>query len=1356
MNFPLLLKRFQLQASLLVLLICSSSHTIFGQEVIHQLSVNEGLSHSDVTCLAQDKSGFIWMGSNNGLNRYNGYDFKIFKNDLNDENSLVNSRIKSVFCDSINRIWIATETNAISYLNQRSRLFHKIPVNDDSFQLATQFTQDEEGVIWFSGDNKKLYRTRESNDGLKVAKESITFPSGILEIKAYNSYIWVCTNSDGLWRVDTKTQQAERLSTAPFRNPYSLTMTEEALLVVTSNGIFSINKNLEIEHIFKSQLGFVSNFVVDFENNIWVALHNKGVLLLEQDISGLYQITSHFGTGNFLNTNRINELMIDSFDVLWIGTSGGGAYYIDLRAKPFITIDRSTSNIPDNYITAFYENKTHYWIGTRNGLLEYDKRDQSSFVKTEDHISNIYEDYKGELWVSKRMNGLWHFKGDQLIQVYDKSSTAQFGSSEIMGVEGDSYGRLWVLTNDDGIYILDINTGEVLQHLNTENVLPTNNFNFIYADPQLKHTMWLATRSKGLVKLTLEDSSKYAVQTYSFDPDDSNSIGSDYIWPILRSKKGVLWVGTIGGGLNELVESTAGNYFKRYTAQDGLPDNDVESILEDGTGDLWIGGKGLTKFNPEIEHFIAFDFRDGLQSNSFKIGAAYKNEQGILYFGGINGLTYFNPRLIVPNPYKPKLVLEDLKILNKSVKVGERINSRVLLEKSLNYTNKLEFKSKENEFTLELLGLHYSNPEKNKYAYLLDGYMDEWVELSASERKITFANLPAGDYILKAKTANSDGVWSDVRDLKIHILPPWWASWWAYVIYISLILGALYMYTLFVKRQSKLKNDLIIAEKEMNLNEEKIQFFTSMSHEIRTPLTLISNPLDDIIEKEAEQKRYLDKLILIRKNVNRLLNLSNQLLDFRKMESGNTKLNVAEGNISNFSKEIYSFFLNLAEERNIEYTYNSIPDAIKLTFDRHNFEIILTNLISNAFKYTPANGKISVKLKAVGKDSLPAVFKKYKGYTKLQENYLELCVEDNGIGMSPEVVKCIFDRYYQVKNVNTLSIHGTGIGLSLVKGLVKLHSGEIYVESTEGKGSKFVLYIPFGQQHFEESELLKDFKKSDHKSFYSDHFPSYLDKNQQVNTASSEFKKRVLVVEDNKEIQNYISEHLSPDYNVLLASNGKKGYDKAKEFIPDIIISDVMMPKMDGLEMLRLLKKDPDLSFIPVILLTARTATLYELEGIEIGAQDYITKPFNINILKGKITNILISRENFKRYYSSHIKNETPLINLPNAEQKFLDDLTNLVIENLLNEDFSVKILVSEMGMSQSSCYKRIKELTDRSVVQFIRDVRLKRAGELLKTYDYNISEVAFMVGISDLKYFREKFKEHYGCTPSDYLKTEE
>lgn len=1332
-----------------ILILCSVSFYTYAQQQFNQLSVNEGLSHSDVSVIEQDNSGFMWFGTNNGLNRFDGYSFKVFKNNLSNEHSLANNRIKSLLCDSKNRLWIASEANMLTYYDPVSNDFERIPLNERTYRFGTQIIEDEQDNIWLTTSTNELLKIHYKNDKIEKSGILLPFKSEIVGINAFDSYLWICTASDGLWRLNQETGKAQRIGRTLFYSPYVAIKEDDHLLVATKTGIFSLDSQLNIKQLYKGELNKVSSLVKDYKNNIWVGLFNDGVLWLVPDSSGNYHLQKWYNTNNQLSTNRINQLFIDSFDILWIGTSGGGVQYIDLRAKPFSLINKENSLIPDNYISAIYENEKKYWIGTRNGLAEFNKKTGNAFIKTEGHISAIFEDQLGQIWVCKRYEGLWVYKDDKLLKVYKGDGNGGFPSSEVMGADEDKFGRLWVVTFNKGVVIIDTKTKEIINQLNVKTYLPTANLNYIYIDPKLPSVAWLGSRDKGLLKVTFKDPFRISVTDYKYDPKDSTSISSNYIWPILRSAKGNLWIGSIGGGLDELIENKRGTSFKRYTQKDGLPDNDIESILEDNSGNLWLGGKGLVKFNPQKNTFLTYDVKDGLQSNSFKIGADFKNKKGLLYFGGISGLNYFNPDSILSNPYKPRLIFDELKILSNTIHVGEKINNRILLDKNLNNLEKIELKAQENEFTIELLGLHYSNPDKNKYAYKLEGYSKHWVYLNASERKVAFANLPAGTYEFLAKASNNDGLWSDMRHLEIKILPPWWESWWAYSFYILIILIILYFYTEFVKRQSKLKNELIMAEKEMSLNDEKMKFYTAISHEIRTPLTLIHSPLNDIMEDESEHKKHLDKLNLIRRNVNRLLNLTNMLLDFRKIETGNMQLKVAEGNISAFSKEIYRFFQGLAEEKKLKYQFESLPDNIQLTFDRNNFEIILTNLISNAIKY--GKSKLSVSLHAIGDDQKSAVFEQTKDGVKIKENYLELIIADDGIGLSAKDLEKIFERYYQVKSLKTLSIHGTGIGLALVKGLVELHHGEIEVKSTENIGSKFIIRIPFGNQHFNDEEILKDFKKSDDQIFYVDE-PIALEEEAEEETNVRELKKRILLVEDNKEVQRYLGDHLKKDYKVILANNGKEGFEKASYYLPDIIISDVMMPEMDGLEMLSMLKKNINLSFIPVILLTARTATLYELEGIEIGAHDYITKPFNIKVLKGKIFNILAAQENYKTVYNSFIKNESATLNLPNSEQKFLDAINKLVLSNLLNEDFSVQKLVQEIGMSQSSCYKRIKELTGRSAVQLIRDIRLQRAGELLKEGEYNVSEVAFMVGIRDYKYFRLKFKEHFGCSPSDFI----
>ncbi len=1323
--------------------------TIYSQYSLGHLSVNDGLTHSDVVAVVQDTSGIIWLGTNNGLNRYDGYTFQSFKHDFEDTLSLPNNRIKHLFCDSGNRLWIATERNSISYYDPVTGFFYDVPLGKSYREYVAQIVEDEQGNTWYVTDQGSLNRLEWREGRYHSIGFLMPLEVTISEILSFDAKIWIGTMEDGLWALDIKKGKIDRVEAHVFSAAYSLEVKDSTLLVASDRGLYKMKAPGTWEALYHWEDKMVSDIVVDHNEDIWIGVYDGGMIQL-QGQNGEYTDSSWYTAPSTLRTNRVNDLLIDSFDVLWIGTSGGGAHFIDLGAKPFKTINSENTLIPDNYVTAIYEEDNDLWVGTRNGLARRRGPGDVSVYARGEHISALHKDRYGQFWVGTRFSGLRLLQEDGSVQEFTQQQEQGLSSDQVIGIGEDGFGRLWVVTFDQGATLIDVATKKVLAYLDKDNYLPTNNLTYVYPDPGQRNVTWIGTRDSGLLKLSFPSTSQVSVKQYQFDSKDTTSISSNYVWPILRTRQEELWVGTIGGGLNKLVETAGGVTFQHFTEKDGLADNDVESILADNLGNLWIGGRGLVQFDPGDNSFVVYDVNDGLQSNSFKIGAAFKNKQGLLYFGGINGLNFFDPKEIKANPHQPKIIFDDLKIFNRSVGVGENVNNRVLLPKKLNYLSTITLKASENEFTIDLLGLHYGNPGQNKYAYKLEGYSQDWTYQDAGQRRVTFSNLRADTYQLKTKVANSDGRWSDIRGLTITILPPWWATWWAFLGYTFIIFALLYVYGLLMRRQSSLKHDLLLAEKEKDLNQQKIKFFTNISHEIRTPLTLIHAPLEEVIEDGPGVSGYSEKLTLVQKNVNRLLALTNQLLNFRKMDSGNMTLQVAGGNIIKFAKEIFLVFQHVAKEKGIEYTFQASQDPIQLTFDRDKFEIVLTNLVSNAFKYTKAGGKVDIIIRSVGEDKENAVFENVKGKEKLSGNYLEITVRDNGIGMSKNDAGKVFDRFYQVKDLDTLSIHGTGIGLSLVKGIVDLHKGEIKVKSVKDKGSNFTLKIPFGSAHFDRSSLLADFKDSDNSAHYD--VPAATGQEVDPIEEPSPMKRCILVVEDNKDVLTYLNSHLERTYKVIVALNGKQGLEKAKQHLPDFIISDVMMPEMDGLEMLSQLKKDPNLSFIPVILLTARTATVYELEGVGTGAHDYITKPFNIKVLTAKIANILAARENFKTYYEAHIQlNPAATSDLPNAEQKFLDDITRLVIDNLVNDDFSVQVLVKEMGMSQSACYKRIKELTGRSAVQFIRDIRLRRAAELLSGGELNVSEVAYSVGINDLKYFREKFKEQYGCNPSDY-----
>ena len=745
-----------------------------------------------------------------------------------------------------------------------------------------------------------------------------------------------------------------------------------------------------------------------------------------------------------------------------------------------------------------------------------------------------------------------------------------------------------------------------------------------------------------------------------------------------------------------------------------------------------------------------------MQSNSFKIGAACRALDSTLYFGGISGISYFKPRAIRTNPYPPVVRITGLRIANKSVSVGEIINKRVLLTKDFARPQTIAIRADENDFSVEFVGLNYANPQKNRYAYRLVGYNPDWVPAAPGQRTASFANLQPGDYTLLVKASNGDGLWSkEPATLQFTILPPWWKTWWAYLLYSLALFGALLLYRRVTMAQQGLKNKLALekfrVEKEKELTDLKLSFFTNVSHELRTPLTLILGPMEELLTAAHRFAGLKDNILLMHKQTRKLLELVNQLLDFRKVEAGQVPLRATRADIVSFLTEIFLIFKLKAEERALAYSLLAPAEPVELYFDPGKLEIVLTNLLANAFKYTREQGSITLTAAVVGDPESPAAF----GASGLIDNYLEIKVIDQGIGMQSSDLANIFDAYYQASQTETLRMMGTGIGLSLVKQFVERHAGEIRVESELGRGTTFTVRLPCGHEHLVPADLAPA-ETSAEPTFQApatqtgwvapEHLPEIAE---ELATGT----RRLLIVEDNSDVRHYLEQLFRPDYEVTVAVDGAQGWALAQALLPDLVISDVMMPNGTGLELCQKIKQHPKTLHIPVVLLTARTAAIHELEGLETGADDYISKPFNPRILQAKVSAILRNRLKLREFYQRQILLEPTEVVIPEEDKLFLEKAMKVVEDNLSDLDFNVQVLVREMGMSQSFFYRRVKSITGQSVVAFIRDVRLKRAAQLLSSTHLRVSDIAYQVGMQDLKHFRTEFQKLYNMSPSEYAK---
>lgn len=1354
-----------------------------------QLGINEGLSHTDVTSIVQDKSGYIWFGTNNGLNRYDGNKIKIFKSSLADSNSLPESRINKLHVDNKGVLWIGMRSEGLCIYNQKLEKFQKISLSGSSRPNTVKFvsvlTEDDNGVIWASIRDIGLFLLKNEKGKIQIIRKihnsdissisSIIFlPSREALIAAQNNLYTYNPVSNLLKKVNFKGRTQPVQTLYKDRNGLIWAGGKNGLIQLTDyHGGTIINNYKRVRpDIIPAN---VKNIFQDKHGTLWVSVQGSGAYRLslhekDQSVLNVDYITNKNLKNDYLGgIERINCFLEDKYGLLWIGASGSGAGYININKKNihFIGNQHNYKLLPDDYITAVYAADETVWIGTRKGLCIYKKGIAISKFFKDIYITSIYQDSKGIYWIGTRNNGLKRMSAlNGKYSEIKAGSALSFPNATITSITEDQAGRFWIAINTAGITILTSKL-EPYMFLQKEavNQLSSNNINYLYKDPAYP-CIWVSTKDAGVDKIHITTDGKVKTKNYQYRADGS-SISANYAWPIIRSSDSVLWIGTLGGGLNKIEQQAGGKEkITFYTIENGLFDNDIEAIQMDEAGNLWLAGYGLTRFNPETGATAFFDHHDGMQSSAFKVGASFKDNKGRLYFGGLNGLNYFYPKDILSTT-APDLVLTGLRIFNNPIQVNTPFNGRTLLKQALNWEKSISLTASDDDFTIEFAGLQHAQTSKLKYYYKLEGYNKGWVESEVPSA--SFANLGSGTYEFKVFAA-FNGINSDIRSLAIHISPPWWFTWWAFICYGLIIITILAVYRHIITKENMLKSELLIAEKQKKLDQAKFDFFTNISHELRTPLSLIYGPVTELLEAPASN-REKNRLWLIYNSTKRLMSLTNQLLDFRKLESGELKLNAAEGDIIRFIREVWYVFKHHAETKSISYHISTEQEKAIAFFDRRQMELVLTNLLSNAFKYTADKGMIHLNIIIKGDKDADAVYEYQNNKKTLITNYLEIVVEDSGKGIPANEIEKIFNSYYQAANSTSLKSIGTGLGLSIAKGIIELHQGFIRAESRLGQGSKFIIGLPFGSAHLSKG-MIQDHNTPGLLEPYQNNGSQTADTPADpvlTETDNTEYKpakaiipqngtedkpeRLLLIVEDNADILNYLKETFSSSFKVAAAKNGREGYEKVKALFPDLVISDVMMPEMNGIEMCRKIKTDPEVNFIPIILLTARTASVYEIEGIETGADDYITKPFNIRLLKAKVSSCLQSRSLVREYYKKLMAADDSIPEINAADESFIKKIVEVVEANISNSGFGVAALSEELAMSKSALFKRVKDITDSSPMDFIRNMRIRKAAHLLLNSGLKINEIALEVGISDIKYFREQFKKYYSVTPSQYVK---
>lgn len=1381
-----------------------------------QLPPETGLNSGSINHILQDHKGFLWLGTWTGLVRYDGYTAKIYKQEPGNTPTLKSNKITALYEDRQKRLWIGTNYSGF-YLYDREketfiRFFHD-PANRNSLSSNNVWAilEDREGMLWIgteAGLNRFDPATRAficyDHDPRDSRSLSHSFVYSILEMP--DGSLWVGTET-GLNRlVRGKNGGSDffiRYSLAPnglspddylthnfIRTLTPAIHTPQAFWVGASIGLKLVRYSNENLAEIKTQTwlhdpgnpeslsnSFVPAVLPKDKNQVWVATYD-GFNLLDIPSGKFTHFTAEKKHPFSLNNNGIKSLYQDRTGILWIGTEKG-VNKLNLHAKPFFGLRLNESDKTDHVITCIRNapDQKGCWVGTRGGGLNFvpsgpnglDRQGLWSyrlsppkFADLAHIVSDLLVDKSGWLWVATQGAGILKMKTAEIpaqsgairkITQYVKSSGRLHLSDDyIMSLFESTNGDIWLGYWDNGLGRYDPVRDTFFQYTETAGFeVDLKAFPVVHLMETRENTqnfLWIGTRGGGVFKLRLDEKTNTLRLISKYHYGGVPGISNNFINALVQGRKGEIWIGT-ENGLNALHPGGATEF---YFEKDGLANDAIQSILSDDSEEIWVSTlQGLSRIRPgrQADKIKNFDVYDGLLDNYFDDKSAVGLTNGYFVFGGINGLNYFNPKAIKKDTIPPAIVISDFKLFNQSTPVGPWNGRKAILSKSISETTSIELSHRDHVFSFEFTGLQFSEPQKIRYAYRLEGFIEDWVYTTAQQRIAHFTNLPYDDFVFRVKAANQDGVWSEPVSLRLKIRPPFWLTHWAMAGYFMLFLALLYGVRRITKLRAEFRHRLELEhlerEKMEEVNKVKLQFFTNISHELRTPLTLILSPLEQLIQEKTGDTRLQKVFTRMHNNANRLLTMINQLLDIRKNEAGLLKMSVSKGNLVFFIREIALSFKELAQQRNIRYHFTADHPDVPLWFDPDQLEKVVFNLLSNAFKFTKDGGevRISVGLDPVGAHAL-------------------IRVKDTGIGIPENGLSRIFDHFFQAENhPEGPWKSGSGIGLTLAKNIVEKHKGLIEVESREGQGTCFSVYLPLGNEHFSEAEKKENPVQREVSIFdqeaegvgragdEDETFPAVA---APVNPGASKNAPLILLVEDNPDIRTYLRENFERQYRIIEAANGLEGLDRARAENPDLIVADIAMPQMDGLEMCSGIKSDMATSHIPVILLTARTSLVSKVDGLETGADDYVTKPFNLELLAARVKNLIESRKRLRGKFAQSFDLTTPGgEKLHSLDQQFLERIKAEVEKNLSDEHFSVDQLAGTLLMSRMHLYRKLKALSGYSPNQVIRTIRLKKAAQLLAEGRYNVSEVTYMVGYNDLKSFREQFKKEFGVSPSEY-----
>ena len=1323
--------------STILLLIVLLSVSCFAERYsFKHITMDMGLSHNQINGIYRDCDGFMWFSTANGLTRYDGYEMRIFMH-TSDTTSMADNYVAWV-TDLNDSVMIGKNRDNYFFFDKHTEKFSSANSYFSSFGVPYNISNifvDSEADVWLFCDNSiYIYSSAQKKMLTPSCGIDINVGATITSFYERNRTIYLMCNNGVMLMIPIsdkcEPQKYVRKQTPVGNGSHNIFIDSDGdYWIYTNEGLWyyrSETKNWcrctsELSSPIRVPAFVINGIAEDVKHRIWITSNHGGVSVIDKIAHSSTLLQSNKNDVRSLITNSLSCVYCDASGTVWLGSVRSGISVYNESVFKFDINELTTNGVPSDFIpqiNAIEEDRQGgLWYGSNgSGLLHLTRNGQATLYRhslsnptsiPNDIIVDLLADSKGRLWIGSFLGGLSYFDGSAFHSFKGKNGyPASVGAENVWAIAEDDKHNIWVGSLGNGVAMCNAENGQWTEYTEKNSTLPSNYISQIVTTDDGK--IFVAT-SYGVAQY---NEKRGFVRVGDQLPTVTTNVNDIYV-----DSRGLLWVGS-DNGLTVLNSSTF-EQVAYFDTKVGLQHNIITGIVEDTDRNMWVTTTcGIANIvvnpNPRTNEYAfmvySYDEHDGMMRGAMNVRAIKRTSYGEIIVGGNYGVAHFYPNKIKYNKEVPTITFTKLAVLDNEVGIGQEVNGRTILSQAMPYTKNIELDYTDNMFTISFSTLSSVLPEKVTYSYMLEGFSNKWI--NAHGNSATYTNLAPGQYTLKVKASNCDG-FSSINEAKLHItiLPPWWKTNVAYLCYIIILIMLITLVIVIVRNREREKYNLsrleAEIEKKTEIDELKLRFFTNVSHELRTPLSLIISPLEALIEQTTDST-IKSKLEMMHRNATRLLNIVNQLLDLRKTDSNAMQLNLSEGDIVSFTKQQVDDFASLSE-RNIKFSFSSSEDAVYTEFDRDKTSKMVSNILSNALKYTPDGGSITTTI-ALSAD----------------KHSVQISIADTGIGVPDEHKPHIFDRFYQVPQANS-SNGGSGIGLHMVKEFATMHNGTVAVADNSGGGSVFTITLPLRTAEHNQAEMSEDAEQL------------------------VEERKSIIVVDDNADFRTLLTDILSDEFDVIQAKNGEEAFAEIVRLQPNIIISDVMMPVMDGNELCKKVKTDVRTSHIPFVMLTAKTAEEHRIEGLSNGADDYISKPFNPQILKLRIAKLIELGIRRHEKFKQQIEPEPSEITITPLDEKLIQKAIKYVEDNIASPDLSVEELSRYLGMSRVHLYKKLLSITGHSPIEFIRIIRLKRAAQMLKDKQQNVSDVAYAVGFNNPKYFSKYFKEEFGVLPSVY-----